>query len=254
MRALRYILFVLCFALLGACNGDVALPQVDGVISIAHLCGMAKSRSMPIKENLIVRGYVVANDYLGELVGAVVIDDGSGGVKVMVEADKVATYLPLHSSVTLYCSGLYMGRMGGGIVIGERPTSDFVVDRISENRIFDYMAVDDAVAAPKPLRRNIEDIGRADVYRYVVVGGVSFVPQEQGLTWCDKDHETGFYLNSIRHLTNGEVVIPLVVSKECAYASEVLPPHTFECEAVVDIYDGEVSLRITNHCVDGAVL
>lgn len=250
MRAYCYIFYLLCLALLGACNGDVVGSQADAIISIAHLCSMARDNSQPIREDVIIRGYVVANDCLGELPGAVIIDDGSAGIKVMVDTERVADYLPLYSSVTLYCSGLYIGRQGRGVVVGARPTADFVVDRIDKKHILDYMAVDEGATLPKPLRQTLAEIKVSDTYRYVVVEGVSVVEQEQELAWCDRDAETGFYQNSLRHITDGRDTLPVVVSKECFYAEEALPPHIFRCEAVVDIYEGDVALRITNHRVE----
>lgn len=250
MRAYCYIFYSLCLALLGACNGDVVGSQADAVISIAHLCSMARDNSQPIREDAIVKGYVVANDCLGELPGAVIIDDGSAGIKVMIDTERVADYLPLYSSVTLYCSGLYIGRQGRGVVVGERPTADFVVDRIDKKHILDYMAVDDGVALPKPLRCTLTELRMGDAYRYVAVEGVSVVEEERGFAWCDRDPLTGFYQNSVRHITDGTDTLPVVVSKECVYAQEALPLYTFRCEAVVDIYEGEVALRITNHSVE----
>ena len=211
---------------------------------------MARDNSQPIREDVIIRGYVVANDCLGELPGAVIIDDGSAGIKVLIDTERVADYLPLYSSVTLYCSGLYIGRQGRGVVVGERPTADFVVDRIDKKHILDYMAVDDGVALPKPLRCTLTELRMGDAYRYVAVEGVSVVEEERGFAWCDRDPLTGFYQNSVRHITDGTDTLPVVVSKECVYAQEALPLHTFRCEAVVDIYEGEVALRITNHSVE----
>lgn len=251
MREFVQILYIsISLVLLGACSGDVATPEADAVVSIAHLCSMARGSSQPIKDDIVVRGRVVANDCLGELPGAVIIDDGSAGIKVMVEAERVTDYLPLYSSVTLYCSGLYIGRQGRGVVVGARPTADFVVDRVAEKHIFDYMVVGDADDGCVPLRRTLAEIELGDAYRYVVVEGISVVEEEQGLAWCDRDPLTGFYQNSVRHITDGTDTLPVVVSKECVYAQEVLPPLTFRCEAVVDIYEGEIALRITNHRVE----
>ena len=249
MREIVRVCSYLIVALVVACSNVEDSDGSDGSreIAIADIYSMATARTTPIKEDLILRGYVSANDKRGEFQRCFILSDGTCGLKVEVDIAYIESVLPLGTMVTISCSGLYIGREGSSVTLGVKPTDIYCVDRIPEDRLFKYITISDSgCTMPTPAVVSISDIDEGDILRYVAVENLMLVDEERRLTWCDKDAE-GNYILSLRHFTDGENTIAIATAPTATYCGEEVLWDSVTCVGVVDIYDGEVALRLSDY-------
>ena len=211
-------------------------------ISIAHLGSLVRYEAVLLKDDISICGRVIANDKMGEITNTVVIADETAGVALQVESTNSDISLPLYSEVTVHCSGLYLAREGQRLVIGRQPTAEYSVDRLTDSDIALHTTIDTLLTTPpKALLRTIRDISPNDMLRYVRIDSVEFI--EKDMAWLDCD-SLGLPLPSIRHITDGRDTLAVAVNDATIYGSEPLPKVKICCIGIIDIYLGELSLRI----------
>lgn len=238
----------LLFLLLG-CTAERYPHDEKQTTDIVYLWSLVKHGSQPVREDITIRGTVVATDRLAELSSCIVVADDSGGIEIPIDAECVNDLIPLNSCVEVAAMGLYVGRQGDKCLLGKRATDLYVVDRIPANELSLYVTIlpDGEVLAPK--RMQIAQIESRHLLHFVCVEGVRFVDEKASLTWCDRDID-GRYINTIRHLTDGVDTLRVICSGECHYADAQLPEGTLKCSGIVDYAQGDIALRIIdNHIV-----
>ena len=244
----RIVLLISLMALLGvACDRE---SEIIGSreVSVAYLWGLAHEGSTPIKEDLILRGYVTLNDVAGETTRSFVVSDESGGLEVKLDAANIFTFMPLGTEVAIHCSGLYIGREGGTLALGFRPTSVYAVDRIPLEQMLNYIVIGEYMPdSLPPVRMTISEIDYDDMFRYVMVEDVWLVEEERGERWCDVDAATGEYISTVRHFTDGRDTLAIVTAPTAIYAGWKVPHYRARCIGVVDIDKNMVALRLSNH-------
>lgn len=241
MREIVRHISLLLIVLVVGCDqpSDSAQAQIR---SIAYLKSLCDESSVRIKQDLYIEGKVVANDRCGDIDQAIVINDASGGVEISIECPRVEDIIKLYSDVRVSCSGLYIGREGARFVIGCKPTGEYVVDRIPESEILNYIDILPTTATlPNPTTMTISEIDPSSVMRYVHVESLRVVDQEQGLLWCDT---TTNLRNTVRHFSDGRDTLPVVVSRECDHATEAIPSEQCALIGIIDWYDRCCALRI----------
>lgn len=216
-------------------------------VSIAYLRSFAVSRSEVIGYDLIIHGNVVANDKFREFTRGIVIDDGTAGIAVQVDVDNADILFPLFSEVKVRCSGLSIGRDGARIMLGAYPSGRYVVDRIAESEVQNYInSVVLPERWPEPMFNRISELTPDMVYSYVAVDDLCLIAEERGLQWCDTDSMSGAVTTTVRHFTDGVDTLRVVTYSECQYATEVVPEGRVLCAGVLDYYDGAIALRLTD--------
>lgn len=156
---MRTIVFgSLLLFVLQAC-GNASSPEYesgDGTarrVSIAYLKSLCRGVLHPVTEDLWIEGCVVGNDLYGEFPDALVVEDESGGIEVLIDAKRLYRTFDAGSTVRVYCNGLALGDYGGKVQLGFPPTAEYILDRISA----------------ESLGRHVRRIGD---------GSVDFVPRE----------------------------------------------------------------------------
>ena len=216
-----------------------------GEVSAAHLWAMSDVRSKRITDDIYLRGSVVLNDKFGESPYAVVVADDSGCVEIELDSRDVERLLPLGSEVVVRCSGLWLGRQGRNVVLGAEPHAEYVVERVAESDIYNYIKVTSYTASCHPKPMTIGDITEARLREYVVLSDVWFMVDDGATTWCNEGAE-GRYETTLRYLTDGKDVLPVVVAGTADYAHEPLPIGPQRCCGIVEWRDGVVMLRIAH--------
>lgn len=243
-------LISLAAMLLGISCDSREVDIITSEVSIGYLRSLASDVAQPITRDIKIVGYVVANDRLGELSRAFVIADESSGVEVQVDASVVDEHLPLYSHIELSCSGLYICREYGRVLLGAEPTDSYAVDRITMPELASRLRlISDTITAPRALQLAIRDITPREQFRYVMLSGVELIAEERGQRWCDIDTLSGEYMPSLRHFSDGRDTIAFITSGECRYSSERVPTGAIATLGIVDYYRGDVAFRITNHQV-----
>ena len=226
---------------------SVPVEQLKGHISIEHLKTLAKGDATTIVSDIYIEGYVVANDLYGEYYKSIVLCDESGGIEISIDSRDLAVLFPLSARVVVHCSSLALGDYGGQLTLGAQPTADYSVDRIAELDIARYFTIDkSAPRVIKPQKVAIAELGPSLVGDYVMLEGVTFGTQA-GMTWCDKDVETGDFITTKRLLTDGsgeQIMLTFIAS--CTYAAETIPSGEGAVCGIVEFFNGEYSLRVIN--------
>ena len=246
-RTALHISLILSLLLsLASCTTE-SITSPRGEVSIAYLWSLCSERSIAIKKDLYIVGYVVANDKLGEKNKAIVIDDGSGGIELKVEGEDINAVAPLFSRVMLRCSGLNIGREGGKTVIGRAPTAEYVVDRIDKDDLLNYLSLlNSQNTAPAGESLAIGEIDSHKMLRYVTLSNLQLVDEELGMTWCDVDpYNPGQYQTTVRHFHNLTDTLRVVIDHRCYYADQKPPQQCCTMHGIVDWHDGDIALRIT---------
>lgn len=238
------VLFVL------SCSGrdrDMS-PRYGGEISVAYLRSLATERAVGLKYDYTIRGYVVANDKYDEVSSCFVVADATGGVQVEVDMLDVDIYVPLFSRVTLRCSGLSLGRVGGKICLGTESEDEYVVGRIAEEEVYNRVKLDTTSTTPiTAQRRHIADLSIHDMLQYLRIDSLYAI--DRGSVWTDVDALTGDRLTTVRRFSDGRDTLRVVTSGRCQYAEYDLPDGLVSLFGVVDWYDGDIAFRLSNHGV-----
>ena len=244
-RTALHISLVVGLLLLASCTTESNHEQ-RGKVSATYLWSLCSERSVAIKKDLYIEGYVVANDKLGELNNAIVIDDGSGGIELKIEGTDINSVVPLFSRVMLRCSGLNVGREGGKTVMGKAPTASYIVDRIDIDDLGNYLTILDNETPPEGERRTIASIDSYTMLRYVRLDGLQLVDEELNMAWCDSDPENkDEHLTTVRHFHNLTDTLRVVIDHRCYYADQKPPQQCCTMHGIVDWHDGDIALRIT---------
>ena len=245
LRLLVVMLFVACRP-----TAEDEYRYVGREVSIAYLKSLCISMAEPITLDLSIAGRVVANDKMGELNRAIAIMDDTAGIELKVECDDIDLIIPLYSEVVVRCSGLWLGREGEKIVLGAKPSSHYVVDRVAESELGNILLeVNLPSSTPQSRRRTVAEIEPGDMSCLVRIEKLRFADAASGAQWCDRDSLTGRYITTLRYAEDDTGVIGVVVDKECDYRMETLPEGEVTLFAVVDRYASERVLRITNHSI-----
>lgn len=236
--------------LLPSCTTDEGYNRGHkGVVDIVYLWSLVDHGSTTINSDISIRGTIVANDKLNELNKSIVIVDNSGGIEIVMDCEAIDAKLPLFSDVEVTLSGLSIGRVGSKCVVGKRPLGEYVVDRIPEQEIDLYITPIAQPHAQPSHHLHIGEIESHHILNYICVENVRFIDEEHGRLWCERDSITHRYVTTIRHLTNGIDTLRVVVDKECQYSSAPLPSEDITCYGIVDYYDRDIALRISNQQV-----
>ncbi len=211
--------------------------------SIAWLKSQGEGESRLLTEAIVVRGRVVANDRYSEWSRSLVIEDETGGITIFADAARLADRYPFGATVVLYCNGLRLYDYGGKIVVGAEPSAYGF--GINKEAIASYLhRGEDRPSAPEPRVVSLDGIGAEQVDTYVQVKNVRF--RERG-SWCDRDPETGRYVDTERTIVDEAGHTFLVrTSGGCSYAKEPLPEGKGSICGVVDCFNGKYTLRVVN--------
>lgn len=219
-----------------------------GRVSIAHLKALCTAESVVITGDIAIEGYVAANDLYGEYSRTIVLCDASGGIEIAVDSRRTAETFPIAARVTVHCTSLALGDYGGRVMLGARPAGGYTVDRIAESDFARYFRIDtSAPQAVKTVVVSIAGISPALVGSQVQIDDVTFGP-EAGLAWCDTDPASGGHVDTARTITDrsGRTLSVRTIA-ECEYRTEKIPAGYGSLRGIVEYFNGEYSLRITNH-------
>lgn len=109
---MRTIVFgSLLLFVLQACGNASSLEYESGDgtarhVSIAYLKSLCRGVLYPVTEDLWIEGCVVGNDLYGEFSDALVVEDESGGIEVLIDAKRLYRTFDAGSTVRVYCLSL----------------------------------------------------------------------------------------------------------------------------------------------------
>ena len=255
---MRTIVFgSLLLFVLHAC-GNASSPEYesgDGTarhVSIAYLKSLCRGVLHPVTEDLWIEGGVVGNDLYGEFPDALVVEDESGGIEVLIDAKRLYRTFDSGSTVRVYCNGLALGDYGGKVQLGLPPTAEYILDRISAESLGRHVRrIGDGSVDFVPRELSFGEVAASRIATYVRFRRVRFAHEEVGLPFCLRDSETGRLLATDRHLVderNDTLIVRFAAS--CTYAEEPAPAGMGTVSGVLDYFNGNYMLRITNRLME----
>lgn len=233
--------------LFAACDraSDIAYEDTPGSVrSISSLRSLCTGASVPLREEIVIRGTVVGNDRYGEFSNTLVLQDESGGIAVAAEHPSLADDYPFGACVTVYCNGLVLSDHGGKIRLGAIP-GEYGAGRIPRSELNRYIRLNaPAAAPPKPVLLSFDDVSVCRVDTYVRFDGVRFTCPGN---WCDLDPETGRTVTTERSIIDctGRT-FQVRTEGTCRYAREPVPQGTGSLTGVIDYFNGKYALRVVN--------
>lgn len=228
----------------------------EGLVGIDYLKSLSTGRSTIIDKDVIIEGFVVANDFRGEFYKKAVIDDGRSGIEIDIDRQRLYQLIPLHAYIYVSCNGLALGRSGGKFTLGAPPTGEYATDRISASDITRYIKVSDDFLLPEPVEITVDQLAVQYISRYVCIRNLKIVEAEADLTWCDQqqygdydEDEDDIYLTyTDRHFADeyGNILTVRTLNR-CDYGNEALPSGPVSLTGIIDYTDGRYIMRISNH-------
>ena len=191
---MRTIVFgSLLLFVLQAC-GNASSPEYesgDGTarhVSIAYLKSLCRGVLHPVTEDLWIEGCVVGNDLYGEFPDALVVEDESGGIEVLIDAKRLYRTFDSGSTVRVYCNGLALGDYGGKVQLGLPPTAEYILDRISAESLGRHVRrIGDGSVDFVPRELSFGEVAASRIATYVRFRKVRFAHEEVGLPFCLRD-------------------------------------------------------------------
>lgn len=247
-RALTAALAVaLSAALSAACDraSQIAYGDPpDAVQSIAYLRSLCTTASVPVREPIVVRGTVVANDRFGEFPKTLVVQDASGGIAIDIEQAAIADAFPFGACVIVYCNGLVLNDYGGNIRLGTTP-GEYGPGRIPQADLSLYIRREaPAAGPPEPVTLSFDALSMRYVDTYVRFEEVRFT---RSGSWCDRDPATGRMATTEREIADrAGRTLSVRTDGGCIYASEPLPMGTGSITGILDYFNGKYALRVVN--------
>lgn len=234
-------------------------PSESGPVSIAYLKTLAAGRSTFISNDIYIEGCVVAHDWLGEFYKTMTVVDDSGGIEISIDSRRIWQLLPLHSSITVSCNGLTLGRYGNKLQLGTESGGDYPTERIAEYDFDRYISVSGEASMPDPLELEVGELTTAHISRFVCFRNLQLSDEERGAVWCndtdentdDDDTDDDRYLKfTDRHFvdTHGDTLTVRVLNR-CDYAKEPIPSGRLVLAGIADADGSTPLLRIANRYV-----
>ena len=240
------IAIIISVLVLFGCNTDAPeYGEYDSRVSIAYLKSLCRGSSYEITDDLSISGTVVANDHLGEFYKSIVIVDDTGGIEIAIDRTDIYLDVPIHSRITVFCSGLSLGLMGGKIELGAHPTGEFPVDGIAANKFASCFKTEANGENTRPRECNISELTSSDISSYVVLRDVRLTKSDTE-AWCQ--FVDGEYIDTYHTLEDrGGATLPLRVRATCAYAGAATPDGQFAVAGIIDYSGDTYYLRIANY-------
>lgn len=212
--------------------------------TIADLKGLCKGITQRITQDITIAGVVTANDCYGEFRKMLVVEDPSGGISVLIDDNRLVELFPFGVAVSIHCNGLALGKTGGKVQLGALPTGEYSVDRIPASEIGRYIRVTGSAGIPQAIRLSLNEVSAQHIDRYIRFDNIRFTTEGP---WCNVNEETLRPEICEREIadTDGRTFV-VRIPGSCIYATEPVPFGTGSMGGIVDYFNGEFSLRITN--------
>lgn len=243
---LRLLSIICSLVLLWGCSrhngGETQQPNE---VSIAYLKSLCTGDHYRIVNDYVVRGVVVATDWLGEMQNGVVMVDETGGLEITIDSRNISAHLPIYSEISILCNGLMLARVGGKIELGAPSVGDFPIDNIDDEMLGRYIRVTGVCEDYAPATKRFAEIGASDVGNLVRFDNVHICDEEQGLLWCDIVE--GEAVTTYRTIVDSEGDrFAVRTLSTCHYAKERMPMKEISVVGVIDYSDNRYFLRIVN--------
>lgn len=234
-------------------------PGEEETVSIAFLKTLYNGAPVRIEGEYRISGAVVSSDVEGNFYHTLVLDDGTGGIEVKLDMERIFEKFWYHTRATVRCNGLWLGSYGGTIQLGTEPWDDFQTRPLSEIEIAEHLISDKTfVGEVLPLALRFSELSIRYISTYVAFEDVAFIDDEAGLSWADteKDTDTGAdpdpdpdtSSGTDRHIIDaaGDTLI-VRTSRVADFATRQLPSGKGRIEGVLGYFNGKYQITLSHY-------
>ncbi len=236
---------------------DPNLPNITANATLAdlkekHVLGEFEE----IEEDMVIEGVVVADDESGNYYRALVIQDGSGGILMLVNFNNLYTDYPIGRKVYIKAKGLWLGDYNGLVQLGGGTYDDDGEERlggIEEALVENHLIKGQTGQTITPTVVSINDLTTdvQDPYlsTLVQIDDIQFTDAMAGLTFATYDAVSDFRRSENRDLVDcdGNAII-LRSSGFAEFVNELLPEGKGSIMAIYSVFgdDRQLVIRDTN--------
>jgi hypothetical protein len=230
-------------------GGDIPGPGDEKTVSISYLKTLYKGAPLLVTDEVRIAGAVVSDDGQGNFYNTLVLDDGTAGIEVRLDIEDIHKRFWIHSRVTVRCNGLWLGSYGGTLQLGAGPFGDFQTRPLPPADIAEHIFADNEFYGEvKPRVLRFSELSQRHVSTFVAFEGVSFAPEEKGLSWAETaDGEDGSPPPSAtdRRLVDAAGgTLAVRTSRHARFAAWPLPEGTGRIEGVLGYFGGNYQLTV----------
>lgn len=233
--------------LVGCTSSKLEYDNPQNSVSIAYLKSLCHSTSHYIDEDIVISGRVTANDWLGEYYKSIVIEDNSGGIEIAIDRHSIYNDIPIDCRITVLCCGLALGRSGGKIELGMRPTGEYSVDNIDGSLLDNFIIVDKSPQKSEITKLTIDQIETRHISCTVQIEGLQ-ITEPHCDTWCENLSDKGIDTEHIATDKSGRQ-LKIRVRGGCEYANAPIPKGRFTVCGIIDYAADAFYLRPTNKSI-----
>jgi hypothetical protein len=255
-------IFALTASIFSSCASASRFPQLDdgvqnpgsvggGRVSIAFLKTLYSGAPTRIEGEFWVSGRVISSDRQGNFHRTLVVEDGTGGIEIKLENERIFRIFEIFSPVSVRCNGLWLGSNGGTLQLGSQPVSEYETGFLTDTGMAEHIFSDAAPPQkPAPPELDFGEISPRHISTFVAFRGVRFADGEQGLDWAETASEVPegpIPTATDRHLVNarGEILI-VRTSRFAEFASWSLPAGEIYIEGVLSLFGSDYQLVISD--------
>ncbi len=209
-------------------------------VSIAYLKTLYKGAPVQVTGEYRISGAVVSSDVQGNFYKTLVLDDGTGGIEVKLDLERIFELFMIHTRVTVRCNGLWLGSYGGTLQLGAEPFEGYETQYLSETMIAEHLQSDDEFYGEvRPRKLTFAEIAPSHISTFAGFDGVQFIDEELGMRWSETDADTD------RHLVDaaGDTLI-VRTSRHAKFAGRLLPRYSGKIEGVLGCFNGKYQLVV----------
>ncbi len=237
-------LLMTAFFLGGCVKGDfdeppINIPTVDfqANTTIAQLKAMYNGKLDSIRDDIIIKGVVVANDESGNLYKQLIIQDETGGIVLGLDKSYLYTEYKLGQRVYIKCRGMYLGDYNKLIQLGYPYNGS--IGRLPEARIPNHIFRDSLPGkVPAPITLSLAQNNSAYISMLVRVENVKFL--EVGVPFAPQG--VSATNRTLADLSGNQLVVR--TSSYANFASLLTPSGFGTVQGILSIYQTTYQLTI----------
>lgn len=168
-----------------------------GNISYGEVKNLYKGETMQIFKDLILEGYIISSDQMGNFFGVLHVQDSpvdpNHGLQIEIDVRNTHLLYPVGSKVYIKLKGLYLGKSKGVFKIGGQFTSfgNSSVGRLPAAVVDQHLFVScDAVKTIEPMQIALADLDKYPVNTLIQIDNMEMKKEEVGLPFAEAEVET----------------------------------------------------------------
>lgn len=179
---MRRIAIILLLTLLVGCYNNADKPIITDDLpapnaTVAQLRSeILGTRPRYISEDVVIVGRIISSDSDSNFYRSIVVDDGTGGVEVLMGVSPLAADYPEGLNVALRLKGCYVGYMRGVVVVGTKAAEyeSMDVGYLASPEAIDRVVVrGGSVEIVEPRTKNIASLTRDECGRLIRIEGLT---------------------------------------------------------------------------------